>query len=272
MARRPPNTPPQPADLSADQIRKGIRTLERRLGELKTIDFSSIQENEESRLEALSASVNTSIDSVFPPGTVENYNFSVGHLWRGSMTTSSFLDYGLHRDTWPETRAGWQKGFEYGISKLESAIKHLSESLSDMGETVGGRASIALQTTPLHQAVQSAVQKKFADGHYSDAVETACKVLNSLVQVRSGCFDLDNTKLMLKVFSKDNPILRFNDLTSDDLRNEQQGMMFLFCGAIQALRNPRAHRVIEDHPEMAMEAICFISMLAKYLESSIKVE
>jgi len=272
MARRSQYNPPQPANLSADQIRKGIRALERRLDELKSIDFGSIPEDDEPRLEALSTSVNASIDSVFPPGTAENNNFAIGHLWRGSMTTSSFLDYGLHQDRWPETRKGWQDGFSYGIARLEGAIKYLSESLADMGETVGGRASIALQTTPLHQAVQSAVQKKFADGHYSDAIETACKVLNNLVQVRSGCFDLDNTKLMQKVFSRDNPILRFNDLSSDDLKNEQQGMMFLFCGVIQALRNPRAHRVIEDHPEMALEAISFISMLAKYLESSVKVE
>lgn len=269
MARRPSSPTPQPATFTADQMRQGIRELERRLKELKEVDFSNFILVDENRLKALAASVNATLASVFPPGTTEHTNFYIGSLWRASVAIS---DYGSRQSIASESLAGWKEGFAYGVAKLEAAIKYLKEKLEDMGETTGGRASIALQNLSLHPTIQSAVQKKFADGHYADAIETACKILNNLVQNKSGVFDIDNSKLMQKVFSRDNPILKFNDGSSEDLKNEQQGMMFLFCGAIQGLRNPRAHRVIDDHPEMALEALCFISMLAKYLDATNKVE
>jgi hypothetical protein len=43
-------------------------------------------------------------------------------------------------------------------------------------------------------------------------------------------------------------------------------MMFLYSGAMLALRNPRAHGLVEDHPERAVEYIAFVSMLARALD------
>ncbi len=45
-------------------------------------------------------------------------------------------------------------------------------------------------------------------------------------------------------------------------------MMFLYSGAMLALRNPRAHELIEDDPDMALEYIAFISLLAKSLDKA----
>ena len=44
--------------------------------------------------------------------------------------------------------------------------------------------------------------------------------------------------------------------------------MRLFEGASMALRTPRAHRLVDDHPEFAFEAIVFISFLAKMLATA----
>ena len=44
--------------------------------------------------------------------------------------------------------------------------------------------------------------------------------------------------------------------------------MELFTGSIAAFRNPRAHKLIEDDPEFAIEAISIISFLAKLLEKA----
>ncbi len=43
-------------------------------------------------------------------------------------------------------------------------------------------------------------------------------------------------------------------------------MMFLYAGAMLTMRNPRAHELIEDDPEKALEYIAFISLLAKSLD------
>jgi hypothetical protein len=43
-------------------------------------------------------------------------------------------------------------------------------------------------------------------------------------------------------------------------------MMFLYAGAMLALRNPRAHELIQDDPKQALEYIGFLSLLAKLLD------
>ena len=53
-------------------------------------------------------------------------------------------------------------------------------------------------------------------------------------------------------------------------KSEQQGMMYLYAGAILALRNPRAHELLADHPERAIEHLSFLSMLAKALDRASK--
>jgi uncharacterized protein (TIGR02391 family) len=73
------------------------------------------------------------------------------------------------------------------------------------------------------------------------------------------------------VFSPNAPILRFNDGADQSDTDEQRGYMQLFSGAVTGLRNPRAHRLIQDDPERALEFIAFISLLAKLLDSAKKV-
>lgn len=73
---------------------------------------------------------------------------------------------------------------------------------------------------------------------------------------------------MQNVFSPKNPVLKFSDLQTQTEQSEQQGMMFLYAGAMLALRNPRAHEIIEDDPEKALEYIAFLSLLAKSLDKA----
>ena len=95
-----------------------------------------------------------------------------------------------------------------------------------------------------------------------------CKALNALVKLRSGRDDLDGATLMQQVFGGKAPTLRFNDLADESDRSEQQGFMHLFAGAMLGFRNPRAHKIIQDHPERALEYIAFISLLAKLLDEA----
>ena len=68
---------------------------------------------------------------------------------------------------------------------------------------------------------------------------------------------------MNTVFSPKSPILRFNDGVSESDKSEQQGMMHLFTGAMLAFRNPRAHQIVADNPENALEILSFLSFLSK---------
>jgi hypothetical protein len=46
--------------------------------------------------------------------------------------------------------------------------------------------------------------------------------------------------------------------------------MMMFSGAVAGLRNPRAHRLINDDPERALEFVAFVSLLAKLLDGAKK--
>jgi uncharacterized protein (TIGR02391 family) len=104
----------------------------------------------------------------------------------------------------------------------------------------------------------------------SQAIEAAVKALNNVVRLRSG-LNIDGTTLMERAFSPSNPILRFNDLADKTDKDEQLGFMWLFSGVVMGLRNPRAHKIIHDDPEEALEFISFISLLAKLAERAAKV-
>ncbi|MGZ6176060.1 MAG: TIGR02391 family protein, partial [Candidatus Binataceae bacterium] len=65
-----------------------------------------------------------------------------------------------------------------------------------------------------------------------------------------------------------NPVLRFNDLTDQTGKDEQEGMMHLFEGAVLALRNPRAHSLFDESPELALDYIGLLSLLAKRLDGA----
>ncbi len=139
-----------------------------------------------------------------------------------------------------------------------------------MGETPGGRALQVMEGMDLHATIHSAAGQRYRDGHYADAIEAACKALNNLVQNKAGRFDLDGTELMRAAFSAKKPVLCFTPYPYGDNsdESEQEGMMHLFEGAMLALRNPRAHKLVEDDPERAMEFIAFISLLAKLLDGA----
>ncbi len=124
----------------------------------------------------------------------------------------------------------------------------------------------------LHPAIRDAALERHRNGHYADAIEASCKALIALVQVKAATFDQDGTALMRAVFSANNPQLCFTPFPYANRtdESEQEGMMHLYEGAMLALRNPRAHKLVEDDPERAMEFIAFISLLAKLLDDTEK--
>lgn len=259
MARR--TTPPltrQPANLTAEQMRAAIPKLQRRIAELKSFDVASIGDTGDPRIRVLGQKIQDTLVEVFGPDSIE-YHRDIGaaHLDRSTL---SFGGTPLH-----EIQAGHRDGIDHAIAILETDISLFEEKLQDSGATSSGRAVRAFADLDLQPDIHRAASKLFQDGHYANAVESACKVLDLLVKMRSGRTDLSGTELMQVVFSPKAPVLRFSALATETDRSEQQGMMFLFAGAMLALRNPRAHELIEDDPEQALEYIAFLSMLAKAL-------
>jgi uncharacterized protein (TIGR02391 family) len=137
------------------------------------------------------------------------------------------------------------------------------------GDQLGDRVVRAYRDLDLHPEIGRAANELYLDGHYANAVEDAVKALNGLVRLRSG-EALDGMPLMQKVFSPNAPVLQFNAMSDQSDKDEQLGFMMMFRGAVAGLRNPRAHRLIKDDPERALEFIAFVSLLAKLLDGAKK--
>ena len=158
------------------------------------------------------------------------------------------------------------------ISTLGTIKEIFTEKLSDDGEALTEDAKIlrAYQGLDLHSEIDGAASALYLDGHYANAIADSVKALNAFVRLRSGIDDKDGTQLMEFVFNPSNPILKFNLLVNESDRNEQRGFMMMMSGAVAGLRNPRAHTIIKDDPERALEFIAYVSLLAKLVDQAEK--
>ena len=160
-----------------------------------------------------------------------------------------------------------QANAAHGLGILEAAKAIVEAGFASPDEN----RLLELDRLPLHPRIADIAVAIYNDGHYEDAVRDSCIALKNLVQERSGKHDLDGSGLMTRVFSKNSPILAFNDLSTQTDLDEQEGMMHLYMGATMAVRNPRSHGFTGDSPERALEYICFISMLANRLEDTTRI-
>ena len=257
--RKPTSVPPHSANLSAEQMRAAIPKLKRRIKDLEDFDPKSIQDRGDPRLEALESKLTDTMADVFGHGTIEFHRFSTERLDQAGVN----YVYGTPISEVIQSVIN-SKARE--ITKLQTVIELFEEKLADGGETPSTRARMGFSDLDLHPDIARACSKLFENGHYSEAIENGCKALDMLVKLRSMRTDPSGTELMQLVFSPKSPILKYNDQTNDSEKSEQQGMMFLFSGAMLAFRNPRAHGLLQDHPENAVEILSFLSMLAKSLD------
>src|SRR5207247_1926517 len=72
----------------------------------------------------------------------------------------------------------------------------------------------ALRGLDLHPRIADVATDLYLNGHHNEAVFAASKALINLVRERSGKHALDGAPLMLTVFSKNDPVLAFNELAN----------------------------------------------------------
>jgi len=254
---------PKPANLGAEQIRAALPSLERRLAEVQALDPQLAARGRDDSFDELRLKIDDTLVSIFGNNTVEYHRFRIHSLYNGPI-------YMGRRTPPQEQLRGYEQGKQDAITKLQTIISLFKEKLDGLGETAGSRAIREAGARDLHPEIQRAAEDLFRNGHYANAIEDACKALDGFVKFRSGRPDLSGTDLMNVVFSAKNPILKFNDGLSESDKSEQQGMMQLFAGAMLAFRNRRAHQIVTDDPENALEILSFLSFLAKAVDRAKK--
>lgn len=270
MATRKAAPAPARADLGPEQMRDGLRKLDRREHDIRAFDVNAIADHNDQSADALCIRYNDTIARVFGEDSHEYkqyflYSFEIhdGPLvmspWTGDMGPDV-----------REIREDYARGIQQALTNFANIGTLFNENLEDFAEDPRARVSRAFGELDIHPAIADATERLIQGGHYANAVEDACKALDALVQKRSGRGDLTGTPLMQTVFSANAPILKVADIGTPTGKDEQLGMMYLFSGAMLGLRNPRAHSLAPDDPERAIEYIAFLSLLAKIADSATK--
>jgi uncharacterized protein (TIGR02391 family) len=159
-----------------------------------------------------------------------------------------------------------------GLPAVEQSGETVAERPVDAASfpDTAGVAIAGIQTLRLHPVIAEASSPLFRDGHFADAVFAGTKALLQLIKDKSGQRNLDGADLVRTAFSKNDPIIAFNGRRTFTEKDEQEGLMHLFEGMVLALRNPRAHSILQDAPDRALEAIALCSFLAKRVETGKK--
>lgn len=119
------------------------------------------------------------------------------------------------------------------------------------------------------------VYKKFIDGYYSEAVESAIKEINSRLKKLYKKYkneELDGSKLFPFVFNDDasKTLLFAGNLNDQSGKDEQEGFRFLLLGAWKGLRNPKAHENLDLDKNKAYESIVFASLLMNKIDECLQ--
>jgi uncharacterized protein (TIGR02391 family) len=139
-------------------------------------------------------------------------------------------------------------------------------TLQDATENETDRRGRLFDDRHYHSEVAGVARQLFVDGHFRESVLNTCVRINGLVRAKSGSTE-DGVSLMTNVFGS-RALLKVNALTTQDQRNEQTGVMQLFVGMIQAIRNPPAHELLPQTESGALELLGFLSFLVHTLDRS----
>jgi len=238
---------------SVDEIDKGIAKLERRAAELAELDARATLTSESGAADVAKSNLRETLREVFGPNSPEFREHEHLTLWSGPLSMN--MDF--------QTRLeGREAGIRRAIAIIRGLIGRLKEKREDLTAGVSARPTSYFDQLNLHPRILEVTRELFLDGYHSEAVFAAAKALVNYVKERSGRHDLDGAPLMRAVFSRNAPVLSFNEMKDQTDADEQEGMMHIFEGAVLAIRNPGGHSFPEGTEQRAVEYISLLSLLS----------
>jgi uncharacterized protein (TIGR02391 family) len=123
----------------------------------------------------------------------------------------------------------------------------------------------------IHPAIAGVTKTRFDSKHYADAVETALKYIDEFVKAKvkkKTGKELTGAPLMQLALTPNNPILIFDDISTETGKNIQQGYMQIFAGAMTGIRNPKAHGIVEIDETRAIHFLFLVSLMMHKLDEA----
>lgn len=261
MARRPEQRRPKTFEtkrFTQEEIDRGIARLQRRIDEIQALARDRLRYNDQ-RVDTARLGMVEAIRETFGDASAEYDAYRYVRIWKGPMMVG---------DPPEEIQRKFEAGVPNAVELLRGLIRRLEERRAELDHDRDRRTAAALADMNLHPVIDAAVSRLFEDGHYANAVLDGAIALTNHVKGKSGRHDLDGAQLMHTVFSANRPVLAFNELQDQTDRDEQEGMMHLFVGAVLGIRNPRSHEVFDHDPQRAAEYIMLLSLLAKRVDEA----
>jgi uncharacterized protein (TIGR02391 family) len=238
---------------STDEIDKAVVKLRRRIAEAESFDVDAELAHRSGQAGVLLSSIQNTLLEIFGEHSPEYRENSSLHLWSGPLRAGTSLTDRL---------TGTERGRARIVALLNGLVARLLEKREDFDEDLAPTAKAIAQYLNLHPRIADVASDLFEDGYHWEAVFAASKALINYVKERSGKHDVDGTGLVRLVFSKNSPILMFNELKDQTDLDEQEGMMHLFEGVVLGIRNPGGHAFPEGTQQRATEYLSLISLLA----------
>lgn len=256
MPRR--NTPAEPVIVpkqwsAPKDIDGAVAKLQRRITELEALDIQAAVLEDTGMDAAAISNVRETIRDVFGQNSPEFNEHQYVDLWAGAtymgMSNSEIIE-------------GTERGRKHIIGILNGLIGRLNEKRDELVDQSSPSPKAFLEYLNLHPRIAEVASDLFQDGYHWESVFAAAKALVNYIKERSGQHQLDGAPLVRTVFSRNDPILSFNDLSDQTDMDEQEGMMHLFEGVILGIRNPGGHSFPEGPEQRAVEYLSLISLLA----------
>jgi uncharacterized protein (TIGR02391 family) len=232
MRRKAPPPPPiEIRQFTPDEAEGSIAKLERLIQQVEAL---KVLRHDDQRVYNAGAKISDTVLEIFGANSAEFDRYQHYRIQKKLVIASS--EY--------EDRQWFMEGIEGPLLMLQGLMETIQERVADLERDRSARYRSAFNGLSLHPRIAEASVSLFSDRHYRNAVLDAALALEQFVKDKSGRRDLDGADLMRKVFSKNSPILAFNDLSDQNGLNEQEGLMHIFEGVMLALRNPRAHSLV----------------------------
>jgi hypothetical protein len=157
-----------------------------------------------------------------------------------------------------------------GIVLCQEALGRLRTDV-ETRDKLGSHAP-SLVADQLHPDVWEAASRRWASGNYSDAVQRAATFLNASIQDETGRHDVSDSELMREVFSlapptSKKPRLIWPGVDSNlSVRAMRVGILNYSQGVFSTVRNISTHSIEEMSPQIALEQLASLSVLARWVD------
>ena len=119
-----------------------------------------------------------------------------------------------------------------------------------------------------HPRIRYASETLFKQGKYRNAILDAYIAIEEMVREKSRDRRSYGVNLMCKVFNEKKPILKWRSVNEEVEKNELKGYKNIIVGALQGIRNPKAHAIFEQRPMRALQLLNLACLLAELIDVS----